>query len=227
MPMTRSKGSRRARPGSKGVSFARAFVTLSLLCVLLALTHVYTYKHAALHAFQVEIRTLDTPAPTGSANTEIEGPSQDQADGAVVTATTEVAEPANEGGEQASVEEEKERVVESPTEVVAYAKGLETRLKGKSPAQRFREFQRHSSRPVREDRVRQKQRQHHKKIATLWAKLLVKTSFSVDLEEVCSSRHIQAEVDLQKDNADISTGMLSQVRSCLRAVIAHSEPWNR
>lgn len=90
---------------------------------------------------------------------------------------------------------------------------------GKSSSQIYRELRR--NRPVRKDKLRLRAQQHHHKIATQWAKLLVKTSFSVNVDEICSVESLQRDVE------EISAETLSQVKLCVRAIIAHSYPWDR
>ncbi|QDZ21080.1 hypothetical protein HOP50_05g36060 [Chloropicon primus] len=70
---------------------------------------------------------------------------------------------------------------------------------------------------------RQQHRHHHTHIAESWAKLLIKTSFSADVDAVCSG----VNISMKEEGSKIPAEVLSQIKSCVRAVIAHCVPYDR
>ena len=73
------------------------------------------------------------------------------------------------------------------------------------------------------ERQRHRHHQHHRHVAESWAKLLVKTSMSADLDSVCA--HPGASE--RPMDGDVPPETLSLVRQCVRAVIAQSFPYDR
>ena len=73
------------------------------------------------------------------------------------------------------------------------------------------------------ERQRHRHHQHHRHVAESWAKLLVKTSMSADLDSVCA----RPGASERPMDGDVPPETLSLVRRCVRAVIAQSFPYDR
>ena len=69
--------------------------------------------------------------------------------------------------------------------------------------------------------------QHHRKIAETWANLLIKTSFSANVTDVCSPRYFGDLRGGGEASVAVSSETMSQVRTCVRAVICTLDPWDR